>query len=141
MFEGISLKVILIAVGSAVLFIILTVGYHHYSSIVKDLAIEKANNGKLQLAVTTQQAALSQTAQVIDEWKKSQEETNRTIHEISQQAQAARRQQMVLEQILVKHNLVNLAQKKPGLVQKRANAGTRKALDELRCASDPACRK
>ena len=126
-----------ILLGGAAMAVALTVflGYRHYEGVLDDLASERANRARLETAVQLQDQTITSQADAISLWQAS---NNSLVERLAIQqltsdlAQAETRR---LHDILQQHDLDALAAAKPGLIQRRVNTGTDRALRLLECAS------
>jgi N-methylhydantoinase B/oxoprolinase/acetone carboxylase alpha subunit len=82
------------------------------------------NNAKLEAVVSTQ----NETIGALETNSKVQAELNK---DLQKQLQAAEKYQDELQAKLQKHDLTRLSEKKPGLIEKRINNGTKKLFDSL----------
>ena len=123
-------------IGSIKIAIVLTMlstaglGYAYVQRLQSNLETARANVIKMELAVKTSEESL----------ERLQVETRR-FNELNTQLQAdlqkAERYGDELRNTLQKHNLTVLAEKKPGLIEKRMNDATDKLWDDLFNITDP----
>lgn len=107
---------ILIAVGG--------VGYLYYTDTQTRLETLRDNNAKLESANRTNQETITQMQNDAVLMQKLNSE-------LVEKMNAAENKVDELRDKLIDHDLTNLSLKKPGLIEKRINAGTEKAFDYL----------
>lgn len=117
----------------AMVFIVLAAaggGYMYVMKLQSDLETARANVAKMEIAVQTSEASI----------KLMQEEAVR-MNELNQQLGSELRKAEQygdeLRATLQKHDLTHLANKKPGLIQKRMQNATDKLWDDLSAITDP----
>lgn len=98
--------------------------YYYYTDTQERLAALQQNNAKLETAVNSKD-------NVINEMKANNEELQAVNNQLSLDLQNAEKYTDDLRQKLQKHNLTILSLKKPKLIEKRVNDGTKDILDEL----------
>ena len=124
MFSSIRIAMILVllaGVGGAFLYV---------KNLQKNLEIARANVAKLEVAVQTSEASL----------KLERAESARLgelNNQLSTDLQKAEQYGDELRATLQKHNLTHLANKKPGLIEKRMQNATNKLWDDLESITDP----
>lgn len=124
MFSSIRIAMILVLLagaGGAFLYV---------KNLQKNLEIARANVAKLEVAVQTSEASL----------KLERAETVRLgelNNQLSTDLQKAEQYGDELRATLQKHNLTHLANKKPGLIEKRMQNATNKLWDDLESITDP----
>lgn len=118
MFTSLKIAFVLVALGIA------GGGYMWVQKLQSDLETARANVAKMEIAVQTSEASL----------KLVQAETAR-LGELNSQLQndlqKAEQYGDELRSTLQKHNLTHLANKKPGLIEKRMQDATNKLWDDL----------
>jgi multidrug resistance efflux pump len=113
--------VLLAGAGGAFLYV---------KNLQKNLEIARANVAKMEVAVQTSEASL----------KLERAETVRLgelNNQLSSDLQKAEQYGDELRATLQKHNLTHLANKKPGLIEKRMQNATNKLWDDLESITDP----
>ena len=124
MFSSIRIAMILVLLagaGGAFLYV---------KNLQKNLEIARANVAKLEVAVQTSEASL----------KLERAESARLGElnsQLSTDLQKAEQYGDELRATLQKHNLTHLANKKPGLIEKRMQNATNKLWDDLESITDP----
>ena len=124
MFSSIRIAMILVLLagaGGAFLYV---------KNLQKNLEIARANVAKLEVAVQTSEASL----------KLERAESARLgelNNQLSTDLQKAEQYGDELRATLQKHNLTHLANKKPGLIEKRMQNATNKLWDDLESITDP----
>jgi len=94
--------------------------YWYYNDTQERMTILNQNNAKLEVAIQTSEAAIEQL-QV--DYKRASEELTKVNEEFG----AIRKQNQVLSDKLGRHDLGNLAENKPGLVERVISGATVKA--------------
>ncbi len=124
MFSSIRIALILtvISLGGA--------GLVYVNKLQADLKIARENVAKLETAVAISEASISTMQQDIER----NAELNK---ELQQQLQQAEQYGDELRATLQKHNLTHLANKKPGLIEKRMQNATDQLWDDLANITDP----
>ena len=118
MFSSIKIAFILVIISLA------GGGFLYVKKLQNDLETARANVAKMEIAVQTSEQSL----------KLVQEETIRLSelnNELSADLQKAEKYGDELRATLQKHNLTHLANKKPGLIEKRMQGATDKLWDDL----------
>lgn len=123
-----------LAVVSAVLGLSY-LGYTHYQNLLSENATLKTNVSKLETAVEEQKLATDDALSAIQEWKQAQEEFSQALSDLRQNQQQASARMGRLNDLFAEHDLSNLAARKPGLIERRANDATADAFRMLQCAS------
>ena len=111
MFSSIRIALLLFVIGAA------GGGYYYIQKLQADLETARANVARMEVAVQTSEASL----------KLVQEETvrlNALNQSLSADLQKAEQYGDELRNTLQKHNLTHLANKKPGLIEKRMQGKT-----------------
>ena len=109
-------------------------GYYYYKDTQSRIQILTENNSKLEVATQQQE----QTINTLVEDREKFEELNK---ELQVKLDKANQYKDVLIDKLRKHDLAKLSLKKPGLVEKKINNGTKKlfrSLENLTGAPPPA---
>lgn len=127
----------MIAAGLAALAVVTTIGltYRHYTGLLSKVETLQTNNTRLQTAVDEQTATIDAQEQAISEWQESQDELIARVEELQRIAQEANREVRRLNGIFSRHDLTELARKKPGLIERRINDGTDRIGRMLHCAT------
>jgi len=124
MFSSIRIAMILVLLAGA------GGAYFYVQNLQKNLEIARANVAKMEIAVQTSEASL----------KLERAETARLgelNNKLSNDLQKAEQYGDELRATLQKHNLTHLANKKPGLIEKRMQNATNKLWDDLESITDP----
>ena len=109
-------------------------GYYYYKDTQARIAILTENNSKLEVAA--QQQELTINLMIAD-----REKFEQLNNELQTKLNRAHDYRNTLIDKLRKHNLAKLSLKKPGLVEKKINRGTKKlfeSLEKLSGAKSPA---
>jgi len=104
--------------------------YFYVQNLQKNLEIARANVAKMEIAVQTSEASL----------KLERAESARLgelNNQLSNDLQKAEQYGDELRATLQKHNLTHLANKKPGLIEKRMQDATNKLWDDLESITTP----
>ena len=99
-------------------------GYYYYKDTQSRIQTLTENNSKLEIATQQQEQTLNT---LVEDAKKFAELNN----ELQIKLDKANQYKDVLIDKLRKHDLANLSMKKPGLVEKRINNGTKKLFRSL----------
>jgi hypothetical protein len=124
MFSSIRIAMILVLLAAA------GGGFLYVKNLQKNLEVARANVAKMEVALQTSEQSLkleraeSQRLGVL----------NQTL---SADLQKAEQYGDELRATLQKHNLTHLANKKPGLIEKRMQNATNKLWDDLESITDP----
>ena len=110
----------LAGVMALISFVMAGAFYWYYNDTQERMAILNENNAKLEVAVQTSEAAV-EALQV--DYQRASEELNKVNSEFA----SIRRQNQVLGDKLGRHDLGNLAENKPGLVERVINGASDKA--------------
>ena len=124
MFSSIRIAMILVLLAGA------GGAYFYVQNLQKNLEIARANVAKMEIAVQTSEASL----------KLERAETARLgelNNQLSSDLQKAEQYGDELRSTLQKHNLTHLANKKPGLIEKRMQDATNKLWDDLESITTP----
>jgi chromosome segregation ATPase len=110
----------LAGIMAVVTFIVCGLFYWYYSDTQERMKILNENNAKLETAVATSEAA-------VESLKRDFEKANKALNEVNQKFTNIRKQNKTLSNKLGRHDLGNLAENKPGLVEKVVTKATKKA--------------
>ena len=118
---------------AAVLFLLIIgmagAGYWYYNDTQKRMAILQENNAKLEVAVQTSEASVS----LLEE----QAEINAALNlELQQKLQKSEEYGDELRNTLQKHNPTNLADKRPGSIERKMQNATDQLWNDLRALTD-----
>ena len=105
-------------------------GYMYYKDTQERIAILTENNAKLEVAAQLQE----ETINTMIEDVQRNSELNK---ELQRELQIAEGYGDQLRATLQKHNLTHLANKKPGLIEKRMQNATNRLWDDLAIITDP----
>ena len=119
-FLGKNWKLVAIAVALGAFYM----GWRHYQGLVADNATLKADRVTLKSVLTTQRATTKEALIAIDEWERSRQELQKKIFELQEVSKEARSEGRRLDELFTNHDLQKLALAKPGLIERRINAGT-----------------
>ena len=124
MFSSIRIAMILVILAAA------GGGFLYVKNLQKNLEIARANVAKMEVALETSEASN----------KLLQEEAIKTAElnkQLTEDLQKAEKYGDELRATLQKHNLTHLANKKPGLIEKRMQDATNKLWDDLESITAP----
>lgn len=110
----------LAGIMAVVTFIVCGLFYWYYSDTQERMAILNENNAKLETAVATSEAA-------VESLKRDFENANKALNEVNQKFTNIRKQNKTLSNKLGRHDLGNLAENKPGLVERIITGASTKA--------------
>ena len=97
---------------------------YYYDTTQNTIASLRENNAKLEVANETNQATIKQMGQ-------DTARLNDLTNQLAQDLQTSERYGDELRSTLNKHNLTNLANRKPGLIEKRMQNATDTLWDDL----------
>ena len=110
----------LAGIMAVVTFIVCGLFYWYYSDTQERMAILNENNAKLETAVATSEAA-------VESLQRDFENANKALNEVNEKFTNIRKQNKTLSNKLGRHDLGNLAENKPGLVEKVVTKASAKA--------------
>jgi chromosome segregation ATPase len=105
---------------AVVTFIVCGLFYWYYNDTQERMAILNENNAKLETAVATSEAA-------VESLQADYEKANQELGELNEKFSNIRKQNKTLSNKLGRHDLGNLAENKPGLVEKVITKASGKA--------------
>lgn len=105
---------------AVVTFIVCGLFYWYYNDTQERMAILNENNAKLETAVATSEAA-------VESLQRDFENANKALNEVNEKFTNIRKQNKTLSNKLGRHDLGNLAENKPGLVEKVVTKASAKA--------------
>jgi septal ring factor EnvC (AmiA/AmiB activator) len=118
MWMKISLVLLALLVSSS----LASAWYYKYSQDI--IMTLQANNAKLEVAINTQK-------ETIASMKESFERQAAALTDLSAANQALNNEKDALSTKLMKHDLEELSRKKPGLIERRINSGTKKLFSDF----------
>ena len=99
-------------------------GYFYYTDTQNTIAQLRTNNAQLKIVAEDNERTINAM--------KDDAETNAELAaELTLELQESEKRRNDLINIFSRHDLTNLAMKKPGLIEKRLNNGTEKAFDDI----------
>ena len=98
--------------------------YFYVNNLQKNLEIARANNAKLETAIETSEASLALL-------QEDNARLNTLTNQLTEDLRKSERYGDELRATLQKHNLTHLANKKPGLIEKRMQDATDKLWGDL----------
>jgi hypothetical protein len=104
-------------------------GLFYVKQLQSNLEIQRLNNAKLQTAVDTSEASIATL-------KADNIKLNTLTNTLNDDLRKAEVYGDELRATLQKHNLTHLAEKKPGLIEKRMQGATDKLWDDLESITD-----
>ena len=99
-------------------------GYYYYKDTQARIAILTENSAKLEQAASTQKQTIETLVADAEKYQELNKELNSKLN-------AAHDYKNTLIDKLRKHNLAKLSMKKPGLVEKKINRGTKKLFESF----------
>jgi len=118
MFGSLKIAMILILLAGA------GGGFMYVKNLQSNLEVARANAAKLEAAVETSEASLKLL-------KEDNARLNELTNQLNEDLRKAEQYGDELRATLQKHNLTHLANKKPGLIEKRMQDATDKLWDDL----------
>lgn len=114
-----------------------TLSWHHYTALVDSNVKLTSTVTELTQSVAAEKSRSEALAKAIASWDKAAESQAKALRQLSDVQQEATKQTRTLLNVLSTHNLGNLAAKKPGLIEKRVNAGSADTVRMFEQASSP----
>lgn len=115
-----------IKIGGVIAIIVAILSaWFHYKSVVSERDLLAQNNITLQAAYDTEKEATNKLQRLLDQSYQQFERLQVTMEELADNQQHARSELEALNGKFRKHDLEELAKKKPGLIENRVNSGTR----------------
>jgi hypothetical protein len=99
-------------------------GYFYYTDTQNTIAQLRTNNAQLKVVAEDNE-------RTINAMKEDAETNAELAAELTLELQESEKRRNALINIFSRHDLTNLAMKKPGLIEKRLNNGTEKAFDDI----------
>ena len=99
-------------------------GYFYYTDTQNTIAQLRTNNAQLKIVAEDNE-------RTINAMKEDAETNAQLAAELTLELQESEKRRNDLINIFSRHDLTNLAMKKPGLIEKRLNNGTEKAFDDI----------
>ena len=99
-------------------------GYYYYKDTQNRIAVLTENSAKLEQATNTQKQTIDTLVEDAAKFRVLNKELNTKL-------EAANDYKNTLIDKLRKHNLAKLSLKKPGLVERKINAGTKKLIESF----------
>lgn len=128
------LKLGAVALGVTAVFL----AYKHYAGLVDSKAELSARVATLQADVSRESARADAFEKAIDKWESAAEDQREALTAFNKAQREAGAYQREILDVLSSHDLGALAKRKPGLIERRVNAGTDRALRLLESASEGA---
>lgn len=110
-------------------------GYTHYQNLLDEKTAQADRIARLEEKAAAQDAVIQQAKTAIDKWEKSQVEFQRSLNDLRDVQQDSAAEIGKLNGIFSRHNLAQLAAKKPKLIESRVNAATARSFRMLQCFS------
>lgn len=127
----------LIGLATLGLLTMITLGCRHYEGLISQINTLEADKAALAVALENERAVARGLQEGIVAWSDAYDQLATRQAQAAAVAQAATAEARRLNELLAEHDLATLARRKPALVEARVNAGTRRALSLLECASTP----
>lgn len=132
-------KWLVAGVAALALGLIIKLAYSHYTGMQQQIIDLEASNAQLQVAIEIEQESGAIKDDAIREWRMAAEESQLENERLARVAQEASAESRRLNAIFAEHDLTRLTLAKPGLIERRVNSGTARALRMLECASRGGC--
>ncbi len=132
---GIPPKIFIAGIALIAVLATIYLGYRHYTGLLETVRVLGINNAQLETAVGIQQYTIDDQGEVLVEWRVSQDALVALVAELQRVAEDAERETRRLNDIFSRHDLTRLARARPGLIERRINAGAVASLRMLECAS------
>lgn len=114
---------------------IVTLGYHHYTSLLAEREALRADNIRLETAVETQHETIDAQAAAIEQWDQAQQALLARMEELERVQRAAADETRRLNELFSDHDLTELARERPGLIAPVLTDGAARANRLLECAT------
>jgi len=111
--------------GIILLLLILLGAWTHYNTVVSERDLLAQNNAVLTEAFEREQEATKKLQALLDKAYEKFDRFEATLEDFSENQKTARKELEALNGKFRKHDLEELAKKKPGLIEDRLNDGTR----------------
>jgi predicted patatin/cPLA2 family phospholipase len=111
--------------GIVLLVIAVLSAWFHYNSVVSERDLLAQNNAVLQEAFDREKAATVKLQSLLDKAYDKFDKLTDTMQDMANNQRDSRKELEALNGKFRKHDLEELAKKKPGLIEKRLNNGTR----------------
>lgn len=135
MFGLSGMKIALLGLGALAVVTTIGLGYRHYTNLVDTVTVLSENNARLGIAVELQDNTITEQGEAIGEWSTAQDTMVERVEELASVATEAANETRRLNDIFSRHDLTDLARRRPGMVEPRINRATATALRLLECAS------
>ncbi len=123
-----------LVIGSIILAIVGGL-YIKYKFMESTIATLEKNAIVLETAVSTQKETIQVAEKNAVEWEKARDKAIQDLASMQSNYLTAKQEKDKLYEIFNKHNLAKLSKRKPGLIEKRINGGSRRIVGMLICAS------
>lgn len=110
--------------------------YFHYNSVVSERALLRQNVATAQEAFIREQSANKKLSEQLTLSFNRYSELQKTMQDMADNSRIAKEELEALNGKFRKHDLEELARKKPGLIQNRLNSGTSDAFRMLEESTD-----
>lgn len=125
---GLSMRAYVgIAIGVALVTAV-ALSYRHYSGLVESNALLTGQVSTLQGDVSREKARADAYERSIDRWDEAARVQAEALSELTTAQREAGAYSRELKDVLSKHDLGALAKRKPGLIERRVNDGSDRAL-------------
>ncbi|KFH18443.1 hypothetical protein ELZ19_07030 [Brucella abortus] len=114
---------------------IIGLGYVHYNGLVDERDRLRTERAQLETAVRLQDQTLDAQAEALEEWQEAHRGLLARFEEMQRVADEAHAETRRLHALFSQHDLADLAARRPGLIERRINAGTTRIGRMLECAS------
>ena len=118
----------------------ITLAYRHYEGLLEQVSSLTGEKAKLETTLASKEATISTLKDRVGEWDSAYKKLEQAQAALNRSHQEALDEVNRINELLAKHDFGVLARRKPGLVERRVNGATARALRLLECASDPAGR-
>lgn len=111
----------------------LFLGYWHYTSLLNQITDLRHQAVGMRLEKELLESKAQHQAQVIQEWQDHEVEVQDTINRLMENIQTAKAERDRLNELFAKHDMERLADRKPGLIERRVNRAVAERLRMLEC--------
>lgn len=114
---------------------IIGLGYRHYTNLLSERDILKANNAVLETSVETQQTTIDAQTAAIGEWDAALTAFTARLEEMERVQYEATQETRRLNALFAEHDLRRLSFERPGLIEPRIRDGSDRAIRLLECTT------
>lgn len=133
---GLGNKITWKAIGLVALIALAYFTVNRVGTYIEASAVARADNAVLLEAVDGQRQAIQEMNNVVGEWRDATREYQEAVQQMAVVSEQARGESRRIQVIFADHDFAKLAREKPGLIERRVNDGTARALRMFECATE-----